>query len=57
MGDSPDIVAARKVAKHIGSEHHEVIFTEKDVSDVLDDVIYTLESFDITTVRASIGKI
>lgn len=55
MGDSPDIKAAREVAKFIGTEHHEVIFTEEDVSNVLDDVIYHLETPDITTTRASIG--
>ncbi|XP_046397887.1 asparagine synthetase [glutamine-hydrolyzing] [Ischnura elegans] len=55
MGESPDIVAAREVAKHIGSEHHEVNFTEKDIADALDDVIYHLETADITTVRASVG--
>ncbi|KAF2900941.1 hypothetical protein ILUMI_05244 [Ignelater luminosus] len=55
MGDSPDIKAAREVAKHIGTEHHEVIFTEEDIANCLDDVIYHLETYDITTVRASIG--
>ncbi|XP_014273059.1 asparagine synthetase [glutamine-hydrolyzing] [Halyomorpha halys] len=55
MGTSPDIVAARQVAKHIGSDHHEVIFTEQTVKDVLDTVIYHLETCDITTIRASIG--
>lgn len=55
MNDSPDVIAARLVAKHIGSEHHEVIFTEKDVIDVVEKVIYHLESYDITTIRASIG--
>lgn len=55
MGTSPDIVAARQVAKHIGSDHHEVIFTEETVKDVLDNVIYHLETCDITTVRASVG--
>ncbi|KAK3907981.1 Asparagine synthetase [glutamine-hydrolyzing] [Frankliniella fusca] len=55
MGDSPDIIAAREVAKHIGSEHHEIIFTEEDVVKVLDEVICTLETFDITTIRASVG--
>lgn len=56
MGTSPDIVAARQVAKHIGSDHHEVIFTEETVKDVLDNVIYHLETCDITTIRASVGK-
>lgn len=55
MGDSPDIIAARQVADYIGTEHHEIIFTEADVTDVLDKVIYQLETFDITTIRASIG--
>lgn len=55
MGDSPDIVAARQVAKHIGSEHHEITFTEEDIIQALDEVIHTLETYDITTVRASIG--
>ncbi|KAK9303133.1 hypothetical protein QLX08_005087 [Tetragonisca angustula] len=55
MGDSPDIIAARQVAEHIGTEHHEVIFSEKDVVDILDKLIYQLETCDITTIRASIG--
>lgn len=56
MADSPDILAARQVAKHIGSEHHEVLFTAEDVLSVLDKVIYTLETADITTIRASCGN-
>ncbi|KAG5330075.1 ASNS synthetase, partial [Acromyrmex heyeri] len=55
MGDSPDIIAARQVAEYIGTEHHEIIFTQQDVINVLDNVIYSLETYDITTVRASIG--
>lgn len=55
MGSSPDIVAARQVAKHIGSEHHEVLFDEKRVAEVLEKVIFSLETCDITTVRASVG--
>ncbi|XP_026816341.1 asparagine synthetase [glutamine-hydrolyzing] [Rhopalosiphum maidis] len=55
MADSPDILAARQVAKHIGSEHHEVLFTAEDVLSVLDKVIHTLETADITTIRASCG--
>lgn len=56
MGESPDIIAARQVAEYIGSEHHEVSFTEEDVAEVLDDVIRSLETADITTIRASVGK-
>lgn len=55
MGDSPDILAARQVADHIGTEHHEIIFTDKDIEQVLNKIIYQLETFDITTIRASIG--
>ncbi|XP_013138143.1 PREDICTED: asparagine synthetase [glutamine-hydrolyzing] [Papilio polytes] len=54
MGDSPDLAAARTVADYLGTEHHEVRFDENDVRQVLDNVIYHLETFDITTIRASI---
>lgn len=50
---SPDLAAARKVADHIGSIHHEVHFTIQEGIDALSDVIYHLETYDITTVRAS----
>lgn len=53
--DSPDIIAARKVAAHIGSEHHEVSFTPEEGIHALEEVIFHLESYDITTVRASVG--
>ena len=55
MDDSPDIIAARQVADHVGTEHHEILFSEKDVVDVLDELICQLETYDITTIRASIG--
>ncbi|OQV13659.1 Asparagine synthetase (glutamine-hydrolyzing) [Hypsibius exemplaris] len=55
MEGSPDVAAARKVAAHIKSEHHEVIFTAEEALAVLDEVIYHLESYDITTIRASVG--
>uniref|UniRef100_A0A672L0K4 Asparagine synthetase [glutamine-hydrolyzing] n=1 Tax=Sinocyclocheilus grahami TaxID=75366 RepID=A0A672L0K4_SINGR len=51
--DSPDVAAARKVAAHIGSEHHEVNFTPEEGICALEEVIVHLESYDITTVRAS----
>lgn len=53
--DSPDVLAARKVAAHIGSEHHEVNFTAEEGIKVVEEVIYHLETYDITTVRASVG--
>ncbi|CAG5116300.1 unnamed protein product, partial [Candidula unifasciata] len=52
---SPDLKAARKVADHLGTEHHEVIMTPEEGIDAIDSVIYHLESYDITTVRASVG--
>lgn len=55
MGCSPDIIAARQVAEYLGTEHHEIIFDEMDVANVLDDVIYSVETADITTIRASVA--
>ena len=50
---SPDLAAAQKVADHIGTVHHEIIFTIQEGLDALADVIYHLETYDVTTVRAS----
>jgi len=50
---SPDLVAARKVADSIGTVHHEVHFTVQEGIDSLRDVIYFLETYDVTTIRAS----
>jgi len=50
---APDLVAAREVAEYIGTVHHELHFTVQDGLDALSDVIYHLETFDTTTVRAS----
>ena len=50
---SPDLAAARKVAEHIETVHHEVLFTIQEGFDALHDVIYHLETYDVTTVRAS----
>lgn len=50
---SPDLVAAQKAAEHIGSIHHEVHFTVQEGLDSIRDVIYHLETYDVTTVRAS----
>lgn len=50
---SPDLVAAKKVAEHIGSVHHEIHFTVQEGLDAVRDVIYHLETYDVTTVRAS----
>ena len=50
---SPDLAAARKVAEHIGSVHHEIKYTIQEGLDAVRDVIYHLETYDVTTVRAS----
>lgn len=50
---SPDLAAARKVAEHIGTIHHEVNFTVQEGLDTISDVIYHIETYDVTTVRAS----
>ncbi len=50
---SPDLVAAKKVANHIGTIHHEIVFTIQEGLDAINDVIYQLETYDITTIRAS----
>ena len=50
---APDLKAARKVANHIGSVHHEIIYTIQEGLDAINDVIFSLETYDITTIRAS----
>jgi asparagine synthase (glutamine-hydrolysing) len=50
---SPDMKCARKVAAHIGTVHHEVIFTLQEGLDALQDVIRHLETFDVTSIRAA----
>ncbi|MFC0878237.1 asparagine synthase B [Saccharicrinis sp. FJH2] len=50
---SPDLAAAQKVADHIGTVHHEIHFTIQEGIDALRDVIYHLETYDVTTIRAA----
>jgi asparagine synthase (glutamine-hydrolysing) len=50
---SPDLAAAQKVADHIGTVHHEVHFTIQEGLDAIRDVIYHIETYDVTTIRAS----
>lgn len=50
---APDLIAAQKVADHIGTVHHEIHFTVEEALDALSDVIYHIETYDVTTVRAS----
>jgi len=56
MNEGTDLEYARKVAHHIGSSHSEVNFTPEEGLAAIDDVIRTIESWDTTTVRASVGQ-
>lgn len=53
LKDSPDLAAARNVAQFLGTVHHEFVFTIDEALDALRTVIFHLETFDITTIRAS----
>ena len=53
--DAIDLKYAKKVADYIGSNHHEIIMTKEDVLNNLDFVIKSLATYDITTIRASMG--
>lgn len=53
--DAIDLKYAKQVADYIGSDHHEIIITKEDVLESLDTVISILGTFDITTIRASMG--
>ena len=53
LKDAPDLKAAKIVADHIGTIHHEINFTVQEGIDAIRDVVYHLETYDITTIRAS----
>ena len=53
--DAIDLKYAKEVATYLGANHTEVIMTKEDVINHLEEVIYLLETYDITTIRASIG--
>lgn len=50
---SPDLRAAKEVATHLGTVHHEIHFTVQEGLDAIRDVIYHIETYDVTTIRAS----
>ena len=54
LKEAPDLAKARLVADHIGTVHHEINYTIQEGLDALRDVIYFIETYDITTVRASV---
>lgn len=53
---SEDVAYAKKVAEHIGSDHTSIVLSEQEFLDSIDKVIYAIESYDTTTVRASVGN-
>jgi len=53
LAGSPDLAAAEKVAAHIGTVHHGFTFTLQEGLDALDEVVYHLETYDVTTIRAA----
>lgn len=54
MAGAPDLEAARQVAHHLGTVHHELVYSEKDVEKALPTIIEHLESFDAPLVRSAI---
>lgn len=56
MTEGTDLLYARKVAKYIGSNHTQVLFTPQEGLDAIRDVIWTTETWDTTTIRASVGQ-
>jgi asparagine synthase (glutamine-hydrolysing) len=52
--NAPDFKFSQKVANYIGSDHHEVHFTVEEGLDCINEIIYYLESYDVTTIRSSI---
>lgn len=53
LKDAPDLLKAREVAQYIGTVHHEINYTVQEGLDAIRDVIYFIETYDVTTVRAS----
>ena len=53
LDGSPDLAAARTVAASLGTAHHEFHFTVQEGLDALSDVVYHIETYDVTTIRAS----
>ena len=54
LEESPDLLAARAVAEHLGTEHHESVYTQEDALRVLPEVVRTIESFDPSLVRSAV---
>ena len=54
LSGSDDLLNARVVANYLNTNHTEILITEKDICDIIPEVIYNIESYDTTTIRASI---
>ncbi|PVZ14206.1 asparagine synthase (glutamine-hydrolyzing) [Actinomycetospora cinnamomea] len=54
LSDSPDLLAARRVADHIGSHHHERVYTAEEAIELVPDVIWMLESFDPMLIHSAV---
>jgi len=55
MEGSPDLIAAQEVADHIGTKHHSIEATEETFIKALKETVYFCGSYDVTTIRASVG--
>ncbi len=53
LENSPDMAVAERVAEHLGTVHHAFVYTIQEGIDALSDVIYHLETYDVTTIRAA----
>lgn len=51
--NAPDLIAARKVAEFLGTEHHEIFFTVEEGIEILKKLVWHLETYDVTSIRAS----
>jgi len=56
LAGSKDLKYAKQVSEFLNTEHHEVVVTEDEMFDAIPEVIYKIESYDTTTVRASVGN-
>ena len=54
LPDSPDLLAARLVAEHVGTSHHELVYSPEEAIDLMPEVIWVLESFDPTLVHSAV---
>ena len=56
LSGSPDLKYAKEVATYLNTDHHEVVVTEKEFLEAIPEVVKVIESYDTTTVRASVGN-